>query len=401
MKVKTKIIYSLFGIFTMSSCLQNDELPGTTDNTVQEVKELDLQKFTYGEIKNLLGGQEKVENILLKDGDLSKKIAILSQNKNLNLNTSDSENKNKLLFYYGAPEDSVCVILHDEYASINLRNEGEEVGYVIYADPAKNQELIETYNQELPATTRGADREAVTRSTSATAPIRLNFTKGRKLMPTNEAYCQTYQTDHVDSDEAPVSTRTSIYTQWPRGNTLTIHLVCDHSDYPWIHEIGWQVDDLYYSILNIMGDINIKLWLHDFGYRSEQDGYAALYNFKEFCETSECPIQDVAGHDIMVLIRHWGWDYGNGLSNVNTYKISRYNNEWAYGVACTTSWYNRTLAHEVGHILGAVHTDWGFSHWLGWKLYLGYDLMIPTHSWFEWSIHFNGSNRDKIYFNLL
>lgn len=397
MKAKTKFIYSLLGILLIVSCQPSDELSGDPADKMQGFKELDLLNSSYSEFKNLLNGHDKIDNILLKDGSISKKITTLAQDKLIN--SSDIENQNQDFFYHGAPEDSTCVILNNEYASVNFRHNGEELGYVIYSDPSKNQELIEAYSRELPAT-RSADGRPITRSTTTTAPIRINLTEGRKLRPDDEEYCRTFSSESVDSNESPVATRSAYYTQWPRGNTLTIHLIRDMADMPWEHEIGWQINDLKHSLSNIRRDINYKVWRSTTGYKSSNNGYTALYNFKEYCESNRFPWKEAAGHDIIMLIRHWGWDGVNGLSFVNTYTQSRYENDSAYGITTTSAWNNRTMAHEVGHIFGAEHTGWGFSHWLGWTLYLGYDLMVPRHNLLEWSLHFDSGNRRRIYNNL-
>lgn len=397
MKAKTKLIYSLFSVLLIASCQQSNELSEAIGSTPQEMKELDLETSSYAEIKNLLSGQDKIDNILLKDGGFTKKIAILAQDKSID--SSDSENNMKDFFYYGAPEDSTCIILNENYASVSFHEKGEEVGYVIYADPSKNKELIDTYNNELPAT-RTVDGEPITRSTISTAPIRINLTAGRKLMKSDEEYCKTFPSETVDSDESPAATRSSYYTQWPRGNTITLHLIRDCADMPWEHEIGWQINDLKSSIDNVRRGLQWKIWRSTTGHRSTNSAFTALYNFKEYCESRRFPWNEATGHDIIMLIRHWGWDGGNGLSYVNVYQLNRYNNRSAYGISCTSSWYNRTLAHEFGHIVGAEHTGWEYSHWIGWTLYLGYDLMVPTHNWMEHSKHFDSGNRRRIYNNL-
>lgn len=387
-----KYLVSMFALVALASC-QQDELDSVS--VAENATELNLQNFSYDGIKSLVEGNEASHSIRLIDGDVVKEISCLRKIEGFEL----YDEENTATFYEGANEDSISVIVGDDYASIKFNYKGDELGYVTSTDQAMVANALAAYEG---VETRSGGASAVTRSASNSNSFKMNITQLVKGSD-KESKCtiaEVTDEEKADLNEEPepyATTRTAYYTQWPRGNTLTIHLVRDQSNMPNEWEVNWQVNDMINSIRDTRPDINVKVWRSNTGYRRASfNGQQELDRFIDYCRSSSFPWKEAVDHDIIFLIG-WG-EYSDcaGRAYQNTYKLSRYNNSWAFGVSATYAASPKNLAHEVGHILGAGHVSG--RPW--WQFFLNDDLMTGTYSTKRSGYHLDLNNWNTVRNNL-
>lgn len=394
MKFKLSYLLTLLLAGTLYSCQQEEDWAAGADAT--SPRELNLEDFSYSDVQSLFAGNKTVGNIRFVDGGIVKKVSNLEKNTSFEMLEEDGA-PSSTYFYSGAEKDSVEVVIGKEYASIRMTVNGKQLGYVSYANADVLEAAVADIAQN--ATTRSAGDALLTRSVSNTS-FKMDLTEMAKSAPeVKEDEPVEIEDSPEDADASPaVQTRAAYYTQWPRGKTLTIHLVRDAGNMPWEHELNWQVNDMITSIKDVRGDLNIKVWRSSTGYWASARYDALLSHFKKYCESSSFPYREASGHDIIVLVRQKSYaGYYLGQAYTNGYKLSRYNNPWAYGIAATTAFYPKTLAHEVGHILGGNHVS--ARPW--WQFWLYDDVMVPVNNSTNMgNKHLNSGNRNRIWNNL-
>lgn len=393
---KIFFLVSLFSIGTLFSCQQDESLTGNSEMAATPTGIINLQDFTYSDVAGLFDGANSVGNIRFMDGELIKDVKKISVNEAVEM--KGDEAAEKTTFYTGAAQDSIDVVVSDEYASVKMIVGGYEYGYVAFADPARTAEAIADFESNIPATR--AAKSVLTRGSSNPSSFKVNLTEASKYAPeVIDENCSTAPVEQEEQDSSePVQTRSAYYTQWPRGNTLTIHLIRDAGNMPWEYEVTWQVNDMINSLKDIRPDLNVKVWRANTGYRATARYDELLGHFRNYCLNSSYPYREASGHDIIVLIRRFGYaGYFLGKAYVNSYKLSRYDNNSAFGIAATSSLYPKTLAHEVGHILGAGHV--AARPW--YQFWLRDDVMVPTNNTINMGyLHMNNNNRNNIWNNL-
>lgn len=395
MKIKSSYLVLLLLTGMLYSCQQEEDLFAGADAT-SPLRELNLQDFSYSDVQSLFSGNKTVGNISFVDGEIVKNVSNLEKNTSFEMLEEDGT-PSTTYFYNGAENDSIEVVIGKEYASIRMTVNGKQLGYVSYS----NADVLEAAVSDIVenVTTRSVANSLLTRSVSNTS-FKMDLSEMAKSAPDAEEYEPIKIEDSSEEpDASPASqTRSAYYTQWPRGNTLTIHLVRDAGNMPWEYELNWQVNDMIASIKDVRSDLNVKVWRSSTGYWASARYDALLSHFKKYCESSSFPYGEASGHDIIVLVRQKSYaGYYLGQAYLNGYKLSRYNNPWAYGIAATTAFYPKTLAHEVGHILGGKHVS--ARPW--WQFWLYDDVMVPVNNSINMgNRHLNSDNRNTIWNNL-
>lgn len=396
MKLKLRKLLPIMFVSVLFSC-QQSEVGGESAPGAGEVREFDLQNFSYEDVRELLGSQS-IANLRLKDGELAKDVKLLKLNTGVELGEEGVAGTTR--FFEGAKEDSLTIIMSETYASFKFQKNGKEFGYLAMGN-VNEADAISTDYQTNTVQTRGISSSAISRGLKGSIKLDLSAIADTTgvLGKFGEVEVPEGDNTYAEMDaESSVATRTAYYTSWPRGNTITIHLIRDRSDMPWEHEVDWQVNDLIASLRDIRGDLNVKIWRSTQNFWGSSNASEDLRLFRLRCDDRVgVNYPEATGHDITVLVRHWGWNSGYvGMAHINQYKLSRKNNWWAYAVASTSAWNPRCLAHEVGHVLGAYHV--AARPW--WQWYLKGDVMTPVASSGNGALHLNSDNRNRIWNNL-
>ena len=154
-----------------------------------------------------------------------------------------------------------------------------------------------------------------------------------------------------------------------------------HSGYKaFQYEIDWQVNDVKLMIRDLNRSVRVEVHTRHTDFWASNDGFDTLYRFQKYVRDNAdkgWQWSPSVGKDIFILVSYSG--YGGvvaGLDKLDVYKIRRQQNPEAFGlsginpITCV-----KTLAHELGHILGAGYSN--HSWWDGWWIFKFkyYDIM--------------------------
>lgn len=386
------------------SCQQeSDSMEDVIEKSFTPEHSINLQDFSYQELQAVFNGDHTVDNIRFTDGDIVKDIRKLEADTLIRIMEEDGNITTRL--YLGNVTDSVEVTLSEQLVSIRMTVEGQELGYVSYADNAVTA-AAETALDEGIVKTRAAGQNILTRSASR-ASFKVDITAAAKSMEPVTCTEPPVSTQGEDEGEpAPaVATRgafpwddifnglkTGNWTYWPRNNIVTLFFIRDEADLPWEHELNWQINDVIASLKNVRWDLQFRIERASIGYRRQGNSSEALSNFREYCQRPDFRYHSSASHDIFFLVSHWGYGDVLGRAYLGAYQQKRYENTNAYGIACTTCFWPKTLAHEVGHTMGAWHVE---NH--PWYLFwMKEDVMIVSNNWNLGTNHIDADNRDRV-----
>ena len=175
-------------------------------------------------------------------------------------------------------------------------------------------------------------------------------------------------------------TRSTIAT-FPRPSDLLRIWLLRHSGYKaFQYEIDWQVNDVKLMIRDLNRSVRVEVHTRHTDFWASNDGFDTLYRFQKYVRDNAdkgWQWSPSVGKDIFILVSYSG--YGGvvaGLDKLDVYKIRRQQNPEAFGlsginpITCV-----KTLAHELGHILGAGYSN--HSWWDGWWIFKFryYDVM--------------------------
>lgn len=375
---KRTIINFLLGALLVSSCT-NEEFV-TTPSTLPQAETTDLVLNVNESVENfesLLSKLRSAKTIKLVTPDFTR----IVKNSGFD-NHFQAEGSERLLL----SNDSISMILTDKYISLtsdliteqNYKNPTTQY-YLVH----ESKEYIAEYNKIL---TNGVNQLVKTRGLSEDSPKVVLHSDNAVSINQAQHSPETILKQPQMKSEASFSdlkamphTRSSRIGDRPK-DVLRIWLI-RHSGYSGFqHEITWQQDDVRAMIHDLNPNVKVEFYTRYSDFTVSSDAYETIDNFKKWVKNSKTKGYDWSGgieKDIFIVVSYGGYnDNIGGLGALNTYKLDRTLNPQAFGLsAMNPITALKVLAHEVGHILGAKHTD--YTWWEGWWIFQfpQYDVM--------------------------
>lgn len=383
--------YFLFGVAALFAACSNDadSVIEPASPSVANTSFLNLQSLDYNDLAEVLSNvTSSGKEVTLIDGSKSR-VIILQRNQAVKV----KENGREVDLYKGSANDSINAILSSNYATLRLFDNGELISYVAYKNDEDMRRVSNYYQtQFLPSQSRSLSeivtllRPADTRSIkSEVGCVRINSTRAIEANP-NKAVCED---DYSISKQLVSSNYTSTVSNRADTPTLDFILVKEKSSNNLDHEITWQIESTTTSLHFPIGAgfFTVAYDVIDSDYEEGNDfPEAAIDNFQKYLKGWDA----VSGRDdkIFILMKNGTWNgtkvlgYAADLGMIHLYiPDSDFN---IRALSTSSSLYPHTLAHEVGHLFGATHTE--FEE----------DVMYKTFSPNSTAYHKSADNWDRM-----
>lgn len=346
------------------ACSEEIDYSSPASPVSQEATIVNLQELDYESLTSVLSGistQEK--SLVIKDGEVSKEI-ILSRKKHVKI----AEGSNEIVLYNGRITDSTNIAMSPSFATLRIWKNGELISYVTYNDSEEMQKVANYYlTRFLPQiATRNVSIDDIvtcmgppqTRSgVSDVACVRINTTKAIEYSPYKNKDYQVKQGECCSS----ISDLTT-YEANPFPANIHFMLLKEKDGGSLDHEITWQIESTTTSLdfLINSGFIEPSYTILDSTHKGVNDyPSSALFDFHEYLTKWDT----VAGQGdrVFILMRDGQWDNDKILGEVvDLGVIHPYIPVTDFSInalSTSSSKYPHTLAHEVGHLLGATHVN--------------------------------------------
>lgn len=391
-----KILFMAGALALLASCSNNDDVPVPSPD--QEPLTIDLKSMNYEGVMTLLSEQTSLKEVTFTDGGQTRTVSELVASDNV-----DPDQAELLAFNAVNPADSLDMSVTPDYVSVCMNRDGQRIAYLTYADANRQNEIVNLYEELVPATRSGAP--VVTRSADG-ASFKVNLTEIAMAMEKKYEAEGTYEIPEKELKYQDPSTVTrgwfsnlfkkvtAVFKPAPkpvvRKATIDIYLLREKGSNPVTHEMNWQVNDAVSSLKDVYGDVNFNVHIANCDFRGSNDADDTLEGFTAWVKKSS--YKNTNG--IFFLCRWGGWSDYLGMAWIDDYNVN--NDLKAYGVSATNAWNKFTMAHEMGHVFGAEHVS---PKW--YQVFWSADLMASSsYDWLSSGKHKDGTNRDIIKKNL-
>ena len=392
--MKKNLFLKVLGLAVMFTACSSEE--GEMNLQVNHLaNELNLQTLSYEDISSLLVDvSHSGKSIVLNNGNTTPwDITVFRDGKTTISGLDDA------VFYKSRDKDSTFLTLASDYATLRLTHNGQSINYVAYKNKDRMKDVAQFYMKEF-ATTRSSSNtnnisfiyKESTRSTNQDIVcVALNI---GEIIKAHRSGLNDLHYDYIMPEVSKGANESSRIVTRTSGEPKSVYVVCliEQGVQLLPNEISWQMQDAATALYDISEDyikLDFRLIKSDFVVTGD-DAHAKLANFRSKLLSIE-EFNDYS--DQMFYLLGFGlWDSDTaGVAYVDTYSASTpLGGFWACGLSAVSSLFPSTLAHEMGHTLGALHVD---DKW---------DLMATSNETMgRGKLHLDDKNRQKIMNNII
>ena len=375
-------------VAALASCSKEPvEVPA---GPASESLKVNLASFTYEGLMTELSECTSLDKVILSDGVVTRTVSLTASD---DLDPCQAS----VLVFNSAEQDSVDLTVTPSYVAIRMSCNGRNMAWIAYGDP-EMQAAVENRYASLAVDTKGGS-PVLTRS-SAGGAMSLDLTAMTEAMTARaEASEDGYMLSDVPELTGEVATRSlysnlfsSIVSRFRPATkavvktpTVNIYLLREQGASPVTHEMNWQVNDAIKSITDVEKNVKFNVYIQDINYKGTSDANNTLALFDYYISMKYRGI-----NGIFVLCRWGGWKSNTlGMSYIGSYSVD--GQIPACVISATNAWNKYTMAHEIGHALGALHVK------VPWYKLIGCDLMNSASSdWLSSGKHKDKNNRAVI-----